>query len=188
MARTNDKKKRLIMAADRLFLQKGFSETTLADIAELADVPLGNIYYYFRTKCHIVNDVIGMRFQMLKDLLAKIEEEHAQPHLQLTAFIHKFLDTSLVDDKSFGFMLTMMWVELSKENDISFREFLPLPEYVIDWCAKKLEATGKDQEEASGLAFWLLASIQGASSMPNRPGLTKSLLMQSKFIEHVLGT
>ena len=49
-ARRNDKRERLIEAADKLIYEQTFHTTTLADIAKLADVPLGNVYYYFKTK------------------------------------------------------------------------------------------------------------------------------------------
>lgn len=44
------KRERLIDAALELAYRHGFSETSLADIAAEAAVPLGNVYYYFRTK------------------------------------------------------------------------------------------------------------------------------------------
>ena len=50
MPRKTDKRVRLIEAAKVLIHQQGFHLTTLADIAQEADVPLGNVYYYFKTK------------------------------------------------------------------------------------------------------------------------------------------
>ena len=45
-----EKRVRLTEAAETLFSQQGVHRTTLADIAQEAEVPLGNIYYHFRTK------------------------------------------------------------------------------------------------------------------------------------------
>ncbi|TCK18145.1 TetR family transcriptional regulator [Thiogranum longum] len=50
MAGISDKRERLISAADKLILQQGFKQNTLADIANDARVPLGNVYYYFKIK------------------------------------------------------------------------------------------------------------------------------------------
>ena len=44
------KRERLVGAACDLVYRLGAERTTLADIARAADVPLGNVYYYFRTK------------------------------------------------------------------------------------------------------------------------------------------
>lgn len=50
MNRHPDKRSRLVDAAVRLVHEQGFARTTLADIAGAAGVPLGNVYYYFKTK------------------------------------------------------------------------------------------------------------------------------------------
>ena len=42
------KRDRLIEAATSLFYQHGVTATTLAAIAQQAEVPLGNVYYHFR--------------------------------------------------------------------------------------------------------------------------------------------
>lgn len=42
------KRERLIDAAKEQFYQYGIARTTLAEIAQRAQVPLGNVYYHFR--------------------------------------------------------------------------------------------------------------------------------------------
>ena len=44
MPRKTDKRVRLIEAAKELIHQQGFNLATLADIAQEADVPRGNVY------------------------------------------------------------------------------------------------------------------------------------------------
>ena len=72
MPRKTDKRVRLIEAAKVLIHQKGFNQTTLADIAQEADVPLGNVYYYFKTKEAIGDAVIDRRALEWKDKLAQL--------------------------------------------------------------------------------------------------------------------
>src|SRR5215469_227734 len=48
--RQTDKRDRLIQTAVTLVHQQGFHQTTLADIARQAQVPLGTVYYFFKTK------------------------------------------------------------------------------------------------------------------------------------------
>jgi AcrR family transcriptional regulator len=69
MARTSDKRERLIEAAKTLIHRKGFHSTTLADIATESKVPLGNVYYYFKTKDEICQAVIDERKKELTKLL-----------------------------------------------------------------------------------------------------------------------
>ena len=54
----------------KLAYRNGFRETSLADIAEAAHVPVGNVYYYFKTKEELGEAVVERRlleFQALRD-------------------------------------------------------------------------------------------------------------------------
>ena len=48
---------------DQLLHQQGIERTTLADIAKAADVPPGNVYYYFKTKDEVIAAVIEAHAQ-----------------------------------------------------------------------------------------------------------------------------
>ena len=58
VTRRPGKRERLIAAAAELLHQQGVERTTLADIAKAADVPVGNVYYYFKTKDDVIAAVI----------------------------------------------------------------------------------------------------------------------------------
>ena len=47
-------KQRIVQAANQLFYRKGFSQTSFSDVVAEADVPRGNIYYYFKSKEEIL--------------------------------------------------------------------------------------------------------------------------------------
>ena len=57
------KRDRLIEAAKIMFYQQGVTGTTLADIAQQAQVPLGNVYYHFRTKENFVRAVLERMYE-----------------------------------------------------------------------------------------------------------------------------
>src|SRR5260221_12536137 len=61
----NDKRSRLVSAAVGLAYQNGFEATSLADIAREAKVPLGNVYYYFKTKDEIGEAIVELRLAHL---------------------------------------------------------------------------------------------------------------------------
>jgi len=52
------KRERLITAACETVYQQGIEKTTIADIAAAADIPVGNVYYYFKAKDDIIQAVI----------------------------------------------------------------------------------------------------------------------------------
>src|ERR1700721_2563719 len=60
-----DKRSRLTSAAVDLAYQNGFGATSLADIAREAEVPLGNVFYYFKTKDEIGEAIVEWRLVQL---------------------------------------------------------------------------------------------------------------------------
>ena len=66
----NDIRRELLKSAEELFLRKGFQKTSMREIAETAQVGLGNIYNYFSGKddlfCSIVYPVTHAFERMLE--------------------------------------------------------------------------------------------------------------------------
>ena len=62
-----DKRTRLIEAAAKLVYERGFANTALSDIAREAEVPLGNIYYYFKTKAEIGEAIVAQQLAAFED-------------------------------------------------------------------------------------------------------------------------
>jgi TetR/AcrR family transcriptional repressor of nem operon len=80
------KRERLTVAAVRMLHEQGVEKTTLADIARAADVPVGNVYYYFKTKDELVEAAIGAHAQSLETMIAALDEFPA-PQDRLKALI-----------------------------------------------------------------------------------------------------
>src|ERR1700739_4342480 len=69
MAKTkSEKRARLIRTAVKLAYRHGFRETSLADIAEAAKIPVGNVYYYFKTKDEIGEAIVEQRLLEFRTL------------------------------------------------------------------------------------------------------------------------
>ena len=73
------KRERLIAAARQMVYQQGIEKTTLADIAAAAGIPLGNVYYYFKTKNDIVGAVVESHVGAASAMLSAIENAHDNP-------------------------------------------------------------------------------------------------------------
>jgi AcrR family transcriptional regulator len=55
-----------------MFAQKGYAETTLADIAQHAGTQAGSLYYYFESREHIVRQVLGRAAEAMRDNVAEV--------------------------------------------------------------------------------------------------------------------
>lgn len=78
--RTSEENKRLVLhTAARLFLQKGYTATTLRQIAKEAGVNIGSVMYLYESKenilCDLVSFVMGGQFAETERLLAGKTED-----------------------------------------------------------------------------------------------------------------
>ncbi len=81
-----DKRTRLIETAMKLAYQRGFREASLADIAEAAHVPVGNVYYYFKTREELGEAVVERRLAQFREFLDQWDRL-SSPKERLFAFV-----------------------------------------------------------------------------------------------------
>src|SRR5260370_13261986 len=123
------KRQRLIAAASRLLHQQGAEKTTLADIAQAADVPVGNVYYYFKTKDDIIAAVIEAHVELAKAALTSIDTSHRSPKSRLKALVAEYADQSEVI-ALYGCPHGSLCSELDKRSgppDFAVAELMRLP-------------------------------------------------------------
>src|ERR671919_2933102 len=87
------KRERLVASAVELLHQQGVESTTIAEIAQSADVPPGNVYYYFKTKDEFVEAVIDAHAQAVAEMLASLER-HRTPKARLKALARALTEQS----------------------------------------------------------------------------------------------
>jgi TetR/AcrR family transcriptional regulator, transcriptional repressor for nem operon len=158
------KRERLIAAASWLLHQQGVERTTLADIAKAADVPAGNVYYYFKAKDDVVRAVIEAHVQQIKTTLAAIEARHRSPKSRLKAFVREFTAQSEIVAQ-FGCPLGSLCSELDKrvtEPGLPAADLMRLP---IEWAEGQFRSLGR--ADARDLAFDLLAAYEGSALLAN---------------------
>ncbi|MEX0347333.1 MAG: TetR/AcrR family transcriptional regulator [Rhizobiaceae bacterium] len=77
----------LVGAAAELFWHHGFDATSLADIARAANIPLGNVYYYFRSKADLAMAVADVFVTETEAMLTEIEAESERPRERLSGLV-----------------------------------------------------------------------------------------------------
>src|ERR687887_554359 len=85
------KRERLVESATALFHEQGVHRTTLAEVAERAEVPLGNVYYYFKTKDELVGAVLAGYQEQAATLIDSLERGRT-PQARLKALVHNWSD------------------------------------------------------------------------------------------------
>jgi AcrR family transcriptional regulator len=82
-ARPNAKREALVAACAELFWTRGFAQTSLSDIAATSGVPLGNIYYYFRSKGDMADAVADIFVAETDGLLDEVSATTTEPRDRL---------------------------------------------------------------------------------------------------------
>jgi AcrR family transcriptional regulator len=67
-------RQRLLEAGWRLFREHGYDDTTVAEIAEAADVAKGTLFNYFATKESLLDQVSLWRFEQLGNRLLEVQD------------------------------------------------------------------------------------------------------------------
>jgi TetR/AcrR family transcriptional regulator, transcriptional repressor for nem operon len=157
------KRERLVASAQALMHEQGVRRTTLADVAERADVPLGNVYYYFKTKDELVGAVLDGYTQEAAELLAGFER-HRSPQARLKALVDNW-DSMGEAVAQHGCPMGTLCSELYKSDGEAARDAAAVLAIIIDWAEDQFRQLGR--RDARELAFTLFAGIQGAALLAN---------------------
>jgi TetR/AcrR family transcriptional regulator, transcriptional repressor for nem operon len=159
---TTDKRARLIEAAVRLAYQRGFGRTSLTDIAKEAQVSLGNVYYYFKSKDEIGEAIIERylaAFRGTRDQLGALGSARER----LCTFAQMTIDARAVIAQS-GCPLLTLCSEFRKETGPLARNSAQLFAEPLAWMEGQFRELGKSGE-ARGLAVHLLAALEGIAAL-----------------------
>jgi TetR/AcrR family transcriptional repressor of nem operon len=179
------KRERLVGAATQLLHQQGIERTTLADIAKAADVPAGNVYYYFKTKDEVIAAVIEAHIQQIKTTLASIDTHHRSPKSRLKAFVREFTAQSEIVAQH-GCPLGSLCSELGKrvkQPSFAAAELMRLP---VEWAETQFQALGR--RDAHDLALDLLAAYEGSALLANTMRDPNVLSRAARRLNHWIDT
>jgi AcrR family transcriptional regulator len=153
------KRERLVAAAREVIYANGVDGTSLAGVAAAADVPLGNVYYYFRTKEDLVRAVIQAHLDQAHGLLSAIEAESADPRQRLKALFGK-LAGNADEIVRYGCPSGSLCMELDKRSagPGAAADLMRVP---IAWTERQFAAMGR--ADAHDLALEVMARYQGAA-------------------------
>ncbi|MER5862046.1 TetR/AcrR family transcriptional regulator [Kitasatospora sp. NPDC002040] len=157
------KRERLATAAARVLHEQGVEQTTLADIARAADVPVGNVYYYFKTKNDLVGAAIDAHAQSLQSMIGALDALPT-PQERLKALLDGWIGQRELTAR-YGCPTGTLASELDKRADGLDRAIAQVIGALIDWAEQQFRAMGRD--DAHELAVALVAAYQGISLLTN---------------------
>ncbi|TGK25979.1 TetR/AcrR family transcriptional regulator [Leptospira stimsonii] len=154
------KRLRLLQSAIKLVYQQGFDKTTLADIATESKVPLGNVYYYFKTKDAIGDALIEQHVQDNRAIRNEWDKD-PDPKNRLISFIQMMQDNSEQLSMS-GCPMGTLCSELQKQGGPLAQKGSQLFSEFLVWIETQFRGIGQGAESRN-LAVHLLSVLEGAT-------------------------
>jgi TetR/AcrR family transcriptional repressor of nem operon len=178
------KRERLVASAAELLHRQGVEATTLAEIAQAADVPPGNVYYYFKTRDDLVRAVIERQATHARALLDSLAQ-HRTPAARLKGLLRSWTEVSeLVAEH--GCPMGSLCSELNKHNDGLDQQAAQVLALPIDWAQAQFRQMG--HKDARDLAITLFAGIQGAALLANTLRDPEIMTRQTRRLERWIDT
>jgi TetR/AcrR family transcriptional repressor of nem operon len=176
------KRERLISSAADLLHRQGVERTTLAEIAQAADVPPGNVYYYFKTRDELVHAVIESQVQEVNALLARLAARKT-PIARLKGLAESWTANGPVIVEH-GCPLGGLSYELNKHNSGLGADAARPLRSILDWATAQFRQLGQRNPRAVAVTF--LSAIQGAALLANSFADEQLLKQEIRRIERWL--
>src|SRR5258708_12887434 len=157
------KRERLVASAKTLVHQQGVERTTIAEVAEAADVPAGNVYYYFKTKDELIEAAVAAHSDDIEQMLGTLER-YRSPQARLKGFVRAMIEQRGLAAR-YGCPHGSLCQELDKRDDDLQRSCPALLELPLSWADRQFREMGR--RDARELAVALIAAYQGALLLSN---------------------
>ncbi|MDT3446146.1 MULTISPECIES: TetR/AcrR family transcriptional regulator [unclassified Pseudofrankia] len=176
------KRERLIGSATEIAHSHGVQGTTLALVAKAADVPIGNVYYYFKTRDDLLRAVVDEHARRVSDLLAALDRR-STPRARLQGLAHNWAEAAdLVAAR--GCPIGGLSGDLGKLDGDLHDCASRLLRILIDWATRQLTELGVPDAPAEAVS--LLARVQGAALFANAFDDPKLLTEEVARIERAI--
>ena len=180
-----DKRTRLIETGMKLAYQRGFREASLADIAEAAHVPVGNVYYYFKTKEELGEAVVERRLAEFRAFREELDRL-SSPKERLFAFvesIHRNRERLARGGCPLGGLCT----ELQKEGGALAKKSAALYTEPMAWLEKQFRGAGHEKDSRE-LAVHLFSAFQGMAAVALGTNDREVVVMEARRLKDWIGT
>jgi TetR/AcrR family transcriptional regulator, transcriptional repressor for nem operon len=155
-----DKRRRLAAAAASVLHHQGVERTTIADIADAADVPTGNVYYYFKTKDDLVHAALTEHLAHLLELTDRLDNV-PDPRERLKGLVASWVDQGDVAAR-YGCPTGTLAAEIGKRADGTLDAAIgQVIRQLLNWVEEQFRQLG--QPDPADLAITLVAAYQGMS-------------------------
>ena len=192
MARMRDETKRrsILETSKMLFSQKGFFNTSVADIVRETGFPVGTIYTYFTNKEQIMRTIIEEGWQEWYRRLEQACSVQAEPEEKIRILIDQFIPELFKDLDLINILIseaidyTRVEAKLEMLTDLVFSLVQP-----ITWSKPALQDLSRDSLQTGLIVFFLGIMDAARLARSSSIGLKESQIIAfiKMLVENVFG-
>jgi AcrR family transcriptional regulator len=178
------KRERLIESAKTLIHQQGVHATTLAEVASHANVPPGNVYYYFKAKEDLIGAVVDDYVHQATSMLAELDRLRT-PASRLKGLARSWLEVAdTVADH--GCPVGSLCADLNNCDGPLRNAGATILGRITEWSEAQFRQLGR--RDARDLAMALMSGIQGSALLANTFHDTAIMTRQARHLERWIDT
>lgn len=159
-------KKRILQAAKELFLEKGYEQTSMRNIAEKIEYSPTTIYLYYRDKDAIFHELHSEGFALLRNKVQDALASVTGPVERLNAMGRAYVEFAMENQEMYSLMFILKGpvetIEKKGEDWVEGQTTFDALKHTIDDCKNSGYYKGRDTEE---LAFMIWASVHGMCAL-----------------------
>jgi AcrR family transcriptional regulator len=181
------KHNKLVNSASKLIYQKGFHLTSLAKIASNAEIPLGNIYYYFKAK-QCIGEAVILKIQFEYHKMFNVLNKIHDPLKRLRLFVkYQYHDYKLTNIVKYGCRIGSLSQEISKQKGNLSKKIISLIQTILSWIQEQFLELGFS-EKSKNYAMFFMSNLQGMCLLTNAFSDPNILKYQSDYLLNLINT
>ncbi len=186
-----DNNEKLIDAAERLFAEKGYSETSIDDICDEVDVTHGLFYYYFDSKEDIVEAITE---RLMEDITETLEDITNDPILNAQEKFMKLWIKSLQEKKERSYLTSVLMGDSSISRFV-YQVYHEAVETMVPYMKEIVEQGVEEgvfdtEYPEQTMRFWIhgrLHQIEKASWDDDINEIFRTIKAEAYIVERLLG-
>lgn len=166
--RANTTKLEIIQTATRMFLENGYSATSIKSIANELDISTGHLTFYFPTKEHLLAELVEMlcdfQWTQVRQYVDEGESLLMAICLELTAMAAICEENDVAKDFYLAAYTHPMTLEIIRKNDAQ-RAKLVFEEYCREWTETQF---AEAETLISGIEYATMMTTKGSAPLDAR--------------------
>ena len=192
--RISTTKKEIIQVASRMFLEKGFTETSVKSICDQLNISTGNLTFHFPTKEHLLSVLVGMlcdfQWEMMEHVLDEGNSSMMAGCLEILAMASICEENEVGRDFYLSAYTHPMTLEIIRHNDMIRSKGLFAP-FCPDWTDEDYSVA---EQLVSGIEYATLMNTSSSVQLKKRVCSALEAIMniykvpveiQQKYIQQV---